>query len=59
MVFGFAKWIKSLVLTLRPYVGTLRSADGNVALIRLLRSHLPPQEKALVTPYKLIALYVL
>ena len=33
MVFGFAKWIKSLVLTLRLYVGTLRSADGNVALI--------------------------
>ena len=43
MVFGFAKWIKSLVLTLRPYVGTLRSADCNVALIRLLRSHLPPR----------------
>ena len=41
MVFGFAKWIKSLVLTLRPYVGTLRSADYNVPLIRLLRSHLP------------------
>ena len=43
MVFGFAKWIKSLVLTLRLYVGTLRGADCNVALIRLLRSHLPPR----------------
>ena len=43
MVFGFAKWIKSLVLTLRLYVGTLRGADCNVALIRLLRCHLPPR----------------
>ena len=34
----------------RRYVGTLRTADCNVALIRPLRVHLPPRGRLWVVP---------